>query len=629
MSGSRRRFNGRERVALLVGASNKCRICGVELTRSFHADHVHPYSLGGATELDNGQALCALCNLRKGDSHMNLRTWQKRAIETARDVWMNGRDCLVVATPGAGKTHFALSLAKQMIDDRKVGRICIVCPTRALKRQWERSAAKFGIALRGKLGNDFLAQGLPEDCIGWVATYPQVASNYLVHRPLATSRATLVIFDEIHHGADDLSWGRAMKEAFDGASYRLAISGTPFRSDNSTIPFVRYEGGRSVSDFSYGYAEAIRDAVCRQVVFPSFEGEMRWASNGEVKEATFSTKLNDEEARRRLNTAIDASGDFVREVLRSANEKLIEVRNESQADAAGLVFARDQMHAQMLAGVLEDVSGRRPALIVSDDPEASAALDTFRGGDSAWAVAVKMVSEGVDIPRLRVGVYLTNVSEELFLRQAIGRFVRVQGGMDDETSYVFFPKHEAFLAVIREIMEERDHELRALLNPPDGGGGGGVGSSTFVPLSSKAEESDHYSEASVFGVDEIKTAREFKATIPELRGASEIGIVKLLRAHSVPAGSPEPAVVEQTYDERSAQRSKEVQALVNRLGWKMFPAEMRLDRQAVCKKINLLANTRLGIGTRKRQTVAQIEAKEQLLAAWMADVEGGRRVSGF
>ena len=628
----KRRFNGKERIGLLVAASNKCRICGVELTRSFHADHIHPFSRGGATELDNGQALCALCNLKKGDSHMKLRTWQNRAIEAVLNVWRKQSDCLVVATPGAGKTVFALTIAKRMLDERKIGRVCVVCPTRSLRRQWERKASEFQLPLRGKLGNEHLAQGLPEDCVGWVATYQQVASNWEIHRPLAASRSTLVILDEIHHGGDDMEWGKSLIEAFDGAAYTLGISGTPFRSDDSKIPFVRYQDGRSAADYSYGYADAIRDAVCRQVVFPSFEGDMRWMSNGALREATFATKLSDDESRRRLNTAIDATGEFVKDVLRSANEKLVEIRNESQADAGGLVFARDQMHAQMLAGTLEAVSGRRPALIVSDDPEASAILDAFREGDSAWAVAVRMVAEGVDIPRLRVGVYLTNVSEELFIRQAVGRFVRVQGGIDDETAYVYFPRHEAFIDVIKDIMEERDHILSEVTEQEGTGSGGSGDGSEFVPLSSKATESDHISNSAIYAVDEIRLAREFKASIPELKGASEIGLVKLLRAHMFTAPQKhEQPKVEQTYDEISAQRSKDVQKLVNRLAWKLHPERMRSQDLAseVCKRINFAANAQLGIGPRSRQTVSQIEAKQQLIGQWLMDAENGRRAIGL
>ena len=96
------------------------------------------------------------------------------------------------------------------------------------------------------------------------------------------AKKTLVIFDEIHHLGDDLTWGDAIRKAFNGATFRLAISGTPFRRDNNPIPFVKYESSTSVADYVYGYSQAIYDKVCRPVYFPAFEGEMEWRVKNKV-----------------------------------------------------------------------------------------------------------------------------------------------------------------------------------------------------------------------------------------------------------------------------------------------------------------------------------------------------------
>ena len=66
-----------------------------------------------------------------------------------------------------------------------------------------------------------------------VVTYAQVASHPTRHRVRTENRKTLVIFDEIHHGGDAKTWGEAIREAFDDATRRLALTGTPFRSDDS------------------------------------------------------------------------------------------------------------------------------------------------------------------------------------------------------------------------------------------------------------------------------------------------------------------------------------------------------------------------------------------------------------
>ncbi|MFY7913183.1 MAG: HNH endonuclease [Rubrivivax sp.] len=62
----RRRFSSRQRTVLALRAAGACERCGGRLGRTFHADHVRPFSKGGPTTLNNGQALCAACNLRRG-----------------------------------------------------------------------------------------------------------------------------------------------------------------------------------------------------------------------------------------------------------------------------------------------------------------------------------------------------------------------------------------------------------------------------------------------------------------------------------------------------------------------------------------------------------------------------------
>jgi hypothetical protein len=72
-------------------------------------------------------------------------------------------------------------------------------------------------------------------------------------------------------------------------------------------------------------------------------------------------------------------------------------------------------------------------------------------------VAVRMVSEGVDIPRLAVGVYATSASTPLFFAQAIGRFVRAR--RPGETATVFLPSVGQLLELASEMEAERDHVL--------------------------------------------------------------------------------------------------------------------------------------------------------------------------
>ena len=385
-----------------------------------------------------------------------LRGWQQAAYEEYFRVAK--RDFLVVATPGAGKTTYALTVARRLLDMREIVAVTIVTPTEHLKFQWAQSAARFGIAIDPSYSN---AQGpVGADFHGVAVTYAQVAAHPALHRQRTEGRRTLVIFDEIHHAGDALSWGDAVKESFDPARRRLALTGTPFRSDANPIPFVTYipetDGTkRSASDYVYGYGPALADGVVRPVIFMAYSGEMHWRTRaGDEITATLGTPMTKDQIAQAWRTALDPAGEWIQRVLEAADKRLTEVRRD-MPDAAGLVIASDHESARAYAGHLRRISGERPVIVLSDDPTASKRIGKFADSTDRWMVAVRMVSEGVDVPRLAVGVYATSVSTPLFFAQAVGRFVRAR--RRGETASVFVPSVPTLLGFAAELEAERDH----------------------------------------------------------------------------------------------------------------------------------------------------------------------------
>jgi superfamily II DNA or RNA helicase len=278
-------------------------------------------------------------------------------------------------------------------------------------------------------------------------------------RPLA--RRAVVVLDEVHHAGEDQAWGESLRVAFGESARRLSLSGTPFRSDTRAIPFVRYEADEAVPDFEYGYGDALRDGrVVRPVYFPRIGGEMEWsAPDGSVHAATFDDPLASQLANQRLRTALSIDGEWLPAVLRQAVERLTDVRR-NQPDAGGLVIATDQDHARAIAALLRRDFGQHAVVVTSDDPEASDRIAGFAAGREPWLVAVRMVSEGVDIPRLRVGVYATTVTTDLFFRQAVGRFVRWVPGVRDQRAWLYIPDDLRLRIRAAEIAEQRRHSLR-------------------------------------------------------------------------------------------------------------------------------------------------------------------------
>ncbi|MBC2960543.1 DEAD/DEAH box helicase family protein [Nocardioides deserti] len=388
----------------------------------------------------------------------SLRAWQQAAM--TKYFTDQPRDFLAVATPGAGKTTFALSVASELLGRRIVDRIIVVAPTEHLKLQWAEAAARAGIPIdptyaagKGKTSADY---------VGVAVTYAGVAVNPLAMRIRAERFKTLVILDEVHHAGDALSWGEGVREAFEPAARRLALTGTPFRSDINPIPFVTYAPGpdgvpRSVADYTYGYAHALADHVVRPVLFMAYSGDMTWRTRaGDEVSARLGEPLTKDLTNQALRTALDPQGSWMPSVLAAADKRLSEVRRHVP-DAGGLVIATDQDSARAYAKLLKQISGESPTVVLSDEKLASKKISAFTDSDDRWMVAVRMVSEGVDVPRLAVGVYATTTSTPLFFAQAVGRFVRARA--KGETASVFLPSVPSLLGFASEMEVERDHVL--------------------------------------------------------------------------------------------------------------------------------------------------------------------------
>nr|WP_245645268.1 DEAD/DEAH box helicase [Pseudonocardia acaciae] len=397
-----------------------------------------------------------------------LRAWQRRAL--ARYLAARPKDFLAAATPGAGKTTFGLRIASELLADRTVGAVTVVTPTEHLKYQWAEAAGRVGIALDPEFRNTSGATSA--DYHGAVLTYAQVAAHPTLHRVRTENRRTLVVLDEVHHAGDAKSWGDAVREAFEPAVRRLALTGTPFRSDDNPIPFVTYEPDgegvlHSKADHSYGYSDALRDGVVRPVVFLAYSGQASWrTSAGEEFTARLGEPLTAEQTARAWRTALDPNGEWISAVLGAADTRLSQLRSGGVPDAGGLLIASDQSTARAYAGLLHRLTGTPPVLVLSDEAGASARIAAFAASDDRWLVAVRMVSEGVDVPRLAVGVYATSASTPLFFAQAVGRFVRAR--RPGETASVFLPSVPALLELASALEAQRDHVLGKPDRPKEG-----------------------------------------------------------------------------------------------------------------------------------------------------------------
>ncbi|WP_304457103.1 DEAD/DEAH box helicase [Blastococcus aurantiacus] len=401
-----------------------------------------------------------------------LRAWQTAALQQYEET--SPKDFLVTATPGAGKTTFALTLASRLLSRREVARVVVVCPTDHLRMQWADAADAMGIVLDPGLTN---AVGpVRAGTQGYVTTYAQVAGKPMLHAARSTSVKTLVILDEVHHAGDGLSWGEAAEEAFGRAARRLCLTGTPFRTKpDERIPFVRYEedtfegeaGGLvSRADFTYGYKEALAEGVVRPVVFAAYTGTSRWRNSaGEVVAASLSEAGTRSVEMQAWRTALDPKGQWVPHVIAAMDDRITHLRENGMPDAAGLILASDQDDARAYAKIVRRVTGKAAELILSDDPKASKKIERFATGSARIAVCVRMISEGVDVPRAAVLAWMTSYRTPLFFAQAVGRVVRSRA--PHESATVFLPAVRPLLSLAAAMEEQRNHVMPPPRTQPD------------------------------------------------------------------------------------------------------------------------------------------------------------------
>ena len=526
------------------------------------------------------------------------RAWQ--AAFLARHAAATDRDFLLVATPGAGKTLAACQAALAAGCEQLV----VVCPTTALRSQWADAADRVGLHLDPRWRN---ADGAwRPDIDGVAVTYQQVASapDLFAHH---LARPTFVVLDEIHHAGESATWGVALRAAFDDAVARLALSGTPFRSDARAIPFVTYdEERRCTPDFVYGYGDAVIDGACRPLAFRLLDATLRWRVDAQETIAAFADELDPRDDARRLRTAIDPATPLLPQMLRDADALLLKARAVI-ADAAGLVLCDDRAHARATAALLRTITGEKPVVVVSDEQGAHARIDRFArgaGGAPRWVVAVSMVSEGVDIPRLVVAVYATVRRTDLFFRQAVGRIVRRRSeDPDDLVATVFLPGDPTLKGCAErvevELRQQVADEAGAAfeVEPPVGSGH----RADFQALDAEVAPGGMIIAGVHYRREEVDAARRLLRELgqPERALRAVLEFVRRERAGTEqPAASRQPATVDRAATAPAHRRVEEKRRTLDRLARRWAQLRHEIDPDYSWPQAQARVNRAMGVARR-------------------------------
>lgn len=398
------------------------------------------------------------CNRRQSRQQAtSFRPWQQEAFAAYRDSVLRGdRALLIEATPGAGKTTAALVLALHQLKKRGATRLGIVVPTAHLKVQWGRAAAGLDLHLDSAFSN---GKGvIAGDYHGFVVTYAQVAQKPALFRRLTTDAC--IILDEVHHAGDGLSWGDGLRAAFHEARFIICLSGTPFRSDNTPIPFVPYdEHGFSLPDYSYSYSRAVEEGVCRPTAFFTYGGEVAWRDDAGDAAARFTDELDRIGQSRRLRAALDSQSGWITPMLKDAHTMLMTTRRE-HPDAGAARRSRPGQRPQACKASCrhQRQPSRNHPVRGNRGCPAPQKLSRF---SRAVARRLQHGERGRRYPRLRVGVYATTVRTKMYFRQFLGRIVRrIPSVRSLQVAYCYLPADPTLTRLAEDIEQEIRHCIR-------------------------------------------------------------------------------------------------------------------------------------------------------------------------
>ncbi|GLS16988.1 hypothetical protein GCM10007874_00030 [Labrys miyagiensis] len=423
---------------------------------------------------------------------LKLRPWQREAHDQAI-AWLTetrtDRHFLINAAPGAGKTLATCAIAATLIEKGEIDRVVVIAPRSEVVKQWASDFARVtGRHMNKATGADRELHTLGLDLC---ATWSAVSGLQDAFQAICRDRRVLVVCDEHHHAAVAAAWGDSADSAFADARYVIVLTGTPIRSDRAQSVWLAYDD-RGVIDhpaegtYTLTYGAAVDLGYCRPVTFHRHEGHFTVDLEGGEAVRISSREKADISGKLARIPALQRALDFYRlacvpqfepggriplasgyqaSMVKWASSKLSDLR-ERMPRAGGLVIAPSIEMAEFFVHLIERVEGERPIIVHSQMPGAESRIAAFRNTDRRWIVSVAMIAEGVDIPRLRVLIYLPHALTELAFRQAIGRVVRTDGPDDDTRAYVVMPSFDTLEAYARRVEEEmsgdarRDHEPR-------------------------------------------------------------------------------------------------------------------------------------------------------------------------
>lgn len=421
------------------------------------------------------------------------RGWQLEAQDKILELFSQQDLCVVECVTGGGKTFFASRLAAYFLAEGSIDEVVIIAPSTPIKQNWASTMDAFNVTC---ISANYATSGVTSYAITYSGAF-----NKEVSIKLAQNKKRFLIVDEFHHAERDAPWGEAVDDIAKKSQKVLMLTGTPWRSDGEIALLKNngyYQNGIVKPDFAYKYRQDL-DAVGDNratvyVHFNFFDSKAKNKNTGELVEFTTAADrdqwlaLMNENDSRPLGMHVTIADErlsnntMARTMLKDAILKLERSKaKETNGRAIGLVVARNIQEARRIEHYLTETLDQRAEVIASDDERASERLaeikrlPPFRSPD--WIVSVGMVSEGVDIPQIKVIVYLSGIMTLLYISQVIGRCMRrinigdavkpkyLDNNPGASPGYVFMPAHPYLLWIASKFEEDVEYSQK---NKKDG-----------------------------------------------------------------------------------------------------------------------------------------------------------------
>ena len=374
-------------------------------------------------------------NENKKEDYLEVTQKKWEFQKKAREIFIEKKWGLLEMATGTGKTRTALSIATQLINEKRINKIIVQMKGTDLIRQWRqnidqwtRSKISESINVlelssdKNELDSFLLGFNLPEvDLLLIRQSNLPVLLDRLAEKNLSK---TLIIHDEVHDlFAEQISQQVIGKQ--DNFGFKLGLSATirePFNIERAKTLFKEIQGGGDEPIFSYDLIQAIKDGVLVESNLIPLSYKLYEDEKAKIKSAYTRYKSRMDEGW--LKHKAEAQRNIeISDVRKNARNKLEVFENNinylKEKLRRSFVFADETDYGKDILNFLIPHINVKTHFQDADKKN----LENFSNNKIDCIINVLKLSQGIDIQNLNTIVLFATPTGRQFI-QRIGRVLR-------------------------------------------------------------------------------------------------------------------------------------------------------------------------------------------------------------